>query len=56
MMVGASVNIVLVYTSEKGLDAYFDICLNNPFTGSRTNLVTIPKDNQTLELSPPLFS
>jgi len=39
---GVSENIVVVYKSEKGLDAYFNLDLNYPFTGSRTNLVTIP--------------
>ena len=39
---GVSENIVVVYKSEKGLDTYFNLRLNNPFTGSRTNLVTIP--------------
>ena len=39
---GVSENIVVVYKSEKGLDAYFNLGLNNPFTGSRTNQVIIP--------------
>ena len=39
---GVSENIVVVYKSEKTLDAYFNLSLNNPFTGTRTNLVVIP--------------
>ncbi len=39
---GVSEEIVVVYKSEKGLDAYFDWDKNYPFTGSRTNLVIIP--------------
>ena len=39
---GVTENIVVVYKSEKGLDEYFGLGLNAPFTGSRTNLVTIP--------------
>ena len=42
MMVGVSEDIVVVYKSEKGLDAYFGLGLNAPVTGSRTNLVPIP--------------
>ncbi len=42
MLVGVSENIVVVFKSEKGLDAYFNFGLNYPFTGSRTNLVPIP--------------
>lgn len=39
---GVSENIVVVYKSEKGLDAYFNLGLNNPWTGARTNQVIIP--------------
>ncbi len=39
---GVSENIVVVYKSEKGLDAYFGMGVNPPFTGARTNLVVIP--------------
>jgi hypothetical protein len=39
---GVSENIVVVYNSEKGLDAYFNMGLDIPFTGNRTNLVIIP--------------
>ena len=40
---GVSETIVVVYKSEKGLDAYFNWPNKNyPFTGSRTNLVIIP--------------
>lgn len=39
---GVSENIVVVYKSEKGLDAYYNLSLNNPYTGSRTNQVIIP--------------
>jgi hypothetical protein len=37
-----SENIVVVYKSEKGLDAYHNLGLNNPYTGSRTVQVIIP--------------
>ena len=39
---GVSENIVVVYKSEKGLDAYFNAPIDPPFTGSRTNQVIIP--------------
>ena len=40
---GVSEDIIVVYKSEKGLDAYFNWTPKNyPFTGTRTNLVTIP--------------
>ena len=39
---GVSENIVVVYKSEKGLDGYFSLSVNNPFSGTRTNQVIIP--------------
>ena len=39
---GVSENIVVVYKSEKGLDEYFNMGINNPYTGARTDLVSIP--------------
>jgi hypothetical protein len=39
---GVSENIVVVYKSEKGLDAYFNMGVSNPWTGARTNQVIIP--------------
>jgi hypothetical protein len=39
---GVSENIVVVYKSEKGLDAYSNLGINTPYTGARTDLVTIP--------------
>ena len=39
---GVSENIVVVYNSEKGMDAYYNMGLDIPFTGNRTNLVIIP--------------
>ena len=39
---GVSENIVVLYKSEKGLDAYHNLGLNNPYTGSRTVQVIIP--------------
>ena len=39
---GVSEDIVVVYKSEKGLDEYFGLSQDAPFTGSRTNLVVIP--------------
>jgi cell fate regulator YaaT (PSP1 superfamily) len=39
---GVSENIVVVFKSEKGLDDYFKMNINFPYTGTRTNLVIIP--------------
>ena len=39
---GVSEDIVVVYKSEKGLDEYFLLNQDAPFTGSRTNQVIIP--------------
>ena len=39
---GVSENIVVVYKSEKGLDEYFNMGINNPYTGARTDIVSIP--------------
>ena len=39
---GVSENIVVVYKSEKGLDAYFSMGVTNPWTAARTNQVIIP--------------
>ncbi len=39
---GVSEDIVVVYKSEKGLDQFFGMGLNPPFTGVRTDLVIIP--------------
>ena len=39
---GVSEDIVIVYKSEKGLDEYFGLSQDAPFTGTRTNLVIIP--------------
>ena len=40
---GVSEDIVVVYKSEKGQDEYISCApRNDPFTGSRTNLVIIP--------------
>ena len=39
---GVSESIVVVYKSEKGLEAYSNLGINNPYTGARTDLVVIP--------------
>ena len=39
---GVSESIVVVYESEKGLDTYFGMVLQAPWTDSRTNIVVIP--------------
>jgi hypothetical protein len=39
---GVSENIVVVYKSEKGLGAYFDMGITTPWTGARTHQVIIP--------------
>jgi hypothetical protein len=41
---GVSENIVCVFKSEKGLDAYFELLttIDLPYTDSRTNMVAIP--------------
>ena len=39
---GVSEDIVVVYKSEKGLDAFSNMGINNPYTGARTDLVIIP--------------
>lgn len=39
---GVSENIVVVYKSEKTLDAYFSMNIGVPYTDTRTNLVVIP--------------
>lgn len=39
---GVSENMVVVYESDKTLDVYHGLSLNNPFTGNRTDLVIIP--------------
>jgi hypothetical protein len=39
---GVTENVVVVYESDKGLADYHSLNLNNPYTGTRTNLVVIP--------------
>jgi len=39
---GVSENIVVVYKSEKTLDAYTSMNIGTPYTDTRTNLVVIP--------------
>jgi phage-related protein len=39
---GVSENIVVIYQSEKGLDTYFSLSLNNIYSDTRTDLVVIP--------------
>ncbi len=39
---GVSENIVVVYKSEKALDAYFGMGVDTPWSGDRTDLVIIP--------------
>jgi len=39
---GVSENMVVVYKSEKGLDAYHNLGITYPYSGTRTNQVIIP--------------
>jgi phage-related protein len=39
---GVSENIVVVYQSEKGLDAYFNLNVNAPYGDTRTDLAVTP--------------
>jgi hypothetical protein len=39
---GVSENMVVLYKSEKGLDAYFNLGITYPYSGTRTNQVIIP--------------